>query len=599
MIAKMRKYSFVLFHRDYEAFLGTLQKMGVVHIIRDKDIKTESLIQNRELIENYREACKYLRKLIDENSELLQTNLLPKMLYKQIEAARAKQDNLQRQLEMLSRQIQELKPWGYFDLQMLSKLKSDGIAVHFYSCSRNHFKADWQESYALKIISDTMGTVYFTVLSKVDEKPIIDADLLMLGERSLATLESEYGTIKSESEAVQQYLSNHAKIALKLFEEEIVRLSMDIDYEDAVHQADRHADEYIAVLNGWIPIDEEKALLNYLDENSVIYFKSDPKDEDEVPVMLQNGWFAKLYEPIAKLFMLPKYNDMDLTPFFAPFFMLFFGFCNADMGYGLVLILFALFMKKKLKKPEVIPYMNLIMLFGIATTVMGWAMGSVFAYDMKNMPIVGGSIPIRETNQIFNFALILGVIQILFGILVNAGKQIRQSGFKYGIASIGTFLFLLSAVIMGSTVMGANPGILGVYAKYPMYLGLAMVFLFNSPKKNIIINILSGIWIMYNVLTGFFGDLLSYIRLFALGVSSAILGIVVNAMAAQFSAVPVIGPVIFLVFMVFGHTLNLALGALSGFVHPLRLTFVEFYKNAGFSGPGPEYKPFGKKISVK
>ena len=203
-------------------------------------------------------------------------------------------------------------------------------------------------------------------------------------------------------------------------------------------------------------------------------------------------------------------------------------------------------------------------------------------------------LPIRETEQIFNFALILGVIQILFGILINAGKLMRQSGVKHGIASIGTFLFLLSAVIMGSKVMGANPGVLAAYAVYPMYLGLAMVFLFNTPGKNIIINILSGIWIMYNVLTGFFGDLLSYIRLFALGVSSAILGIVVNAMADQFSGIPIIGPVIFLVFMIFGHTLNLALGALSGFVHPLRLTFVEFYKNAGFNGPGPNYKPFGK-----
>lgn len=129
--------------------------------------------------------------------------------------------------------------------------------------------------------------------------------------------------------------------------------------------------------------------------------------------------------------------------------------------------------------------------------------------------------------------------------------------------------------------------------------GLAMIFLFNSPKKNILINLGMGVWTLYNLVTGFFGDILSYIRLFALGVSSTILGIVVNAMAQQLAAVPVVGWLLFLVFMVLGHGLNLALGALAGFVHPMRLTFVEFYKNAGFEGPGLEYRPFGKLESVK
>ena len=105
---------------------------------------------------------------------------------------------------------------------------------------------------------------------------------------------------------------------------------------------------------------------------------------------------------------------------------------------------------------------------------------------------------------------------------------------------------------------------------------------------------------LYGVITGFFGDILSYIRLFALGVSSAILGFVMNSIGQQFLSIKIIGPVIFFIFMVVGHSLNIALSALSGFVHPLRLTFVEFFKNAGFNGPGLEYKPFGKtkKINV-
>jgi len=100
---------------------------------------------------------------------------------------------------------------------------------------------------------------------------------------------------------------------------------------------------------------------------------------------------------------------------------------------------------------------------------------------------------------------------------------------------------------------------------------------------------------MYNTITGIFGDLLSYIRLFALGIASSILGLVINQMAISFGSAKYIGPVIFILFVVVGHTANLAISSLGAFVHPMRLTFVEFYKNAGFKGGGKPYQPFSKQ----
>jgi V/A-type H+-transporting ATPase subunit I len=225
---------------------------------------------------------------------------------------------------------------------------------------------------------------------------------------------------------------------------------------------------------------------------------------------------------------------------------------------------------------------------------MGFVMGSFFSYDLKNT-FLNPYIPIRDTNQIFNFALLLGLIQILTGKVLNAIKQMLQSGFIHGVATLGVAIFVLSLAIAGSPMLGAKPGTILNYTKYGMYFGLALVFLLNSPGKSIIFNLANGIWVMYGVFTGFFGDLLSYIRLFALGVSGGILGFVINTMAAQFGAVPIIGPVLFIVFMIAGHSLNIALSSLGAFVHPMRLTFVEFFNNSGFSGPGIPYKPFGKQ----
>jgi len=128
-------------------------------------------------------------------------------------------------------------------------------------------------------------------------------------------------------------------------------------------------------------------------------------------------------------------------------------------------------------------------------------------------------------------------------------------------------------------------------------LGIAAlgIFPFNNPKGNIFMNIGAGLWDSYNMITGFAGDLLSYIRLFALGLSSAILGLVFNQLAMNLSPdVPVVGQLVFVIILLFGHGLNIFMATLGALVHPMRLTFVEFYKNAGFIGGGKEYKPFRK-----
>jgi len=183
--------------------------------------------------------------------------------------------------------------------------------------------------------------------------------------------------------------------------------------------------------------------------------------------------------------------------------------------------------------------------------------------------------------------------------LLNSIIKALQYGVKYFLAPFGTFLFLLSLTILGAGFLGVDNSALIPYTKYPLWIGLALMMLFNNPAKNPLINILSGLWLLYNVVTGFFGDILSYIRLFALGVSTSILGMVINSIGMQFLNIKILGPIIFFIFMAAGHTLNIALGALSGFVHPLRLTFVEFYKNANFQGPGIPYQPFGHKKMIK
>jgi V/A-type H+-transporting ATPase subunit I len=507
--------------------------------------------------------------------------------------AREEKDNLTRHLDQVRKQIKDLEPWGHFDYALLRELREYGLNLDFHTCQKNHFKQEWEEMYPIHVIGERSGILYFVVLT-TDGSPALEADTFSFHHHTLQEFEADYASTEAKIADIDTYLRDISPTAIEAFTEEIKQLSASYDYEDATHQGISEADDHLKILSGWIPVSLEAALKEHLTKQNVIHFSEAGKVEDNPPIKLHNNWFVRLFEPISKMYMLPNYNEFDLTPFFAPFFMFFFGFCNADIGYGIVIILLALFLKHRAKNEAMKSMMTLVMIFGGASIIMGWIMGSALGYDLKSVAAIGDKIIIRNNEQIFNFALLLGVIQILFGILITTVKQIKQSGYVHGIASIGTFLLIASLSVLGASQLGADISTVQPYLKFPMYAGLALILLFNSPGRNPVFNILNGLWLLYGIVTGFFGDILSYIRLFALGVSSAILGFVVNSIGAQMAGTPIIGPVIFLIFMLFGHSLNIALGGLSGFVHPLRLTFVEFYKNATFAGPGVAYKPFSK-----
>lgn len=589
----MRKYSFVLYHLDYDKFLMDLQQLGLVHIIRNCTTQSESQLHSLEIIKEYSESCKFLSKL-NSTAKKQSSPLPPKALLNKIEHAREEKDSLLRHAEAVRKQIRDLEPWGHFDYALLRKLREYGINLDFHTCLKNHFKAEWFEQYPVHIINERNGILYFVVITN-DGSPALEADTFSFHHHTLQEFDTDLQGTLAKIADIEEYLTEIAPTALDMFATEMSHLSHAYDYEDATLQGISEAEDHLMILGGWIPVSMEAGLKEYLAKQNIIHFSELGRIEDNPPVKLKNNWFVRLFEPISKMYMLPNYNEFDLTPFFAPFFMLFFGFCNADMAYGVVLILFAWFMKRRAKNDAMKSMMTLVMFFGGAAIVMGWVMGSALGYDLKEVSSIGDNIIIRNNDQIFNFALLLGVIQILFGIGITTVKQMRQSGFRHGIASLGTFLLIGGLSVLGAAQLGTDISSVQPYLKYPLLGGLALILLFNSPGRNPIFNILNGLWLLYGIVTGFFGDILSYIRLFALGVSSAILGFVINSIGAQMAGTPIIGPVIFFVFMLFGHSLNMALGGLSGFVHPLRLTFVEFYKNATFAGPGLAYKPFSNK----
>lgn len=594
MIIPMTKYTFILYHVDYEPFLKNLQGLGVLHIIRKSKTKDPSLKYLDDIISEYNSHIKPLR--VDCKGIEIPPSDDERFSYEEYKKVLSEKENYQQRKSALQKDIEMMTPWGNFSWDTVRSLKKSDICMHFYSCTHSRFNRKWAEENALSIINDSGTTIQFVIFTYAGEEVAsIDAEVVTLPTDTLSELDKQMSEVEKNLARINSYLKeNKASFLSKLLLERSYLLRK-LEYDDNQMQSEQVADEQITVLQGWSSEKDKEELERFLNEENICYYSDTPTEEDNPPILLKNNWFAKLFEPIGKLYSLPSYMELDLTAFFAPFFMLFFGFCTADFGYGLAIFTAASIGKWKVKSPEIRPLLTLVQFLGASTTIMGFVMGSILGFDLKEWTAIGDLVPIRSNDQVFKFALVLGVVQILFGVIMNFANRVRSGGFKTGISMIGTFLFILNVTILASPVMGGHPGQLAVYAKYGVYLALFLIFFFNAPGKNIFINVALGLWEMYNIITGFFGDLLSYIRLFALGVSGGILGIVVNSMAMQFRAIPIIGFLIMLLVMIVGHSANIALSALGGFVHPMRLTFVEFYKNSGFNGGGKEYKPFGKK----
>ena len=366
-------------------------------------------------------------------------------------------------------------------------------------------------------------------------------------------------------------------------------------------------------MEGWAEAETAEKVDAMLEEYPyMIYLKSQPTEEDNTPVKLKNNRFARLFEMIGDMYALPKYGTLDLTPFFGPFYMLFFAICLNDAGYGAILLAagLALYFKggKGLRMASL-----LTMVCGGATTLFGLYTGSLFGLsipDMLGYESIQKSPFLDFQNDFFSIALALGVFQIMFGMAINIVMKTRLFGFKSAMPLLGWFIVLLSGVLaLALPMLNENWVIPFFTASSPAFyaaagLGVAFMLLFNG--KNPIMSILSGLWDTYNNITGLLSDVLSYIRLFAIGLSGGVLAQVFNQLSVgltgldggieQFGVGTIFQIIGASAILLIGHGINLFMSAISSFVHPMRLTFVEFYKNAGFEMTSRAFKPLKKEI---
>ncbi|NDV84662.1 V-type ATP synthase subunit I [Bacteroides sp. 51] len=605
MITKMKKLTFLVYHREYNDFLKDIRDLGVVHVAE----KQQGVVDNSELQENIRLSNQLVATLnqfeaINAKSEqtVIQTEGNPERgmeVLKEVEELQNEKAKLMQQLQSYAKDSDALRPWGNFKPESIRDLHDAGMNIGFYVCPERLYNQDWEDEYNAVIISTIASKVHFITITKVGEDVDLDVEHVKLPTHSLSGIEELTTATEKALEENKNEMSVLAAKDASSLKAAITDLHHNIEFSKVLLNTEQTAGEKLMLLQGWVPVTKENEVAAYLDKHHAYYEIANPTPDDDVPILLKNHGLFAWFEPICKLYMLPKYGEMDLTPFFAPFFMIFFGLCLGDVGYGVFLLLLVTGYRMFAKNigPKMKPILSLVQILSFSTIICGLLTGGFFGFSLYELdwPIAQKlkSMVSLDNNQMFQLSLILGVIQILFGMLLKIANQIIQFGFKYAIETLG-WVILFFSILFASFFPAIMP-MGGTVHKIVMGVAAAMIFLYNSPGKNIFVNIGLGLWNTYNMATGLLGDILSYVRLFALGLSGGILASVFNSLAFGLAPDNVIaGPIVIVLIFVIGHAINIFMNVLGAIVHPMRLTFVEFFKNAGYEGGGKEYKPFSK-----
>ena len=589
MVTEMTKYDFILLSGDADAFLKKLQEVGVVDITRSLkpvDEHSEKLALRAEI---YRKAIKALKDVTPaEFAEKTYGDLAVNVL-----DTVKKKDEAIAEKAQLEKELEASRPWGNFDVDGINRLAEKGLKMHYYKAKTSAMDPAWPEQYALSEIATEGGYTYFVVVSDSDD---FDFPLkeIPAPQKDSMTLEGEISAVDFEIEQQDRHLAE-----LKCHEDdlrkEIDKIASSIDLHLANVAGEKAAEDFITVFEGFAPADKEEGLRTLLDQEHVFYVADRAKVDDNPPIKLKNNRFVSMFELLTDMYGRPKYNEFDPTVFISIFFMLFFAFCMGDMGYGLVLILGSLALKKVLGK--IAP---LGVTLGIATTVVGFLFHTFFSTDMLTwswLPEVVKKCMLP--SQIAGFdgtmvlAIIVGVVHICLAMIVKTYQSTKVNGFANSLGTWGWTLLIVGGVIVGGLAL---MGVMDNAVTKWVVIGLGVlsalgIFFLNDLHRNPLKNVGAGLWETYNTATGLLGDVLSYLRLYALGLAGAKLGEAFNAIGLQALGDGGIGWVWFILIVVIGHTLNIAMCVLGAFVHPLRLNFLEFFKNSGYEGSGRAYKP--------
>lgn len=594
MKKSMLKLELVLKSGDSRRFMALLQDFGLLHLEGSDIVPVEPQTEDWKKWLDLKQwldqdwQIKEEPKVLESDGDLFEKALHIKNAY----------GKLSYQIKQNQEQLDFFEKWPQYHQDHWISLKAAGLEHLLFEEKDLRSLAD----HAIPL-SPKDGLQRALLLYPTNTPPILSIDPVKVPERSKAELEQDKLDLEKEENLLRS------------------RLSYILSKRDSLQNwADQHFDHWqfeqglelwqeaenqkLEAISAWYDKNDHDNLMKLLEQEFCAYRIREPQKGERIPVSLENGSYSKLFEPITKIFQLPHYHEFDLTPLIAVFYPILFAYCLGDAGYGALMSVVAIIgLFTFLKQQKGIAY--LVLILGLSTTIMGLIKsGSLFGialvpdHNIAWIASLSALVIVPDDSSYFfnafNVALLIGVFQILIGLFIAIVKNWKYEGFKSSLSHWGKLFIVVGSISLFMTDSLGLEEMETLLMQGLLVMGILLVMFFHDLNQRILNRIGGSVLPLFFIFTGLLGDVLSYVRLFALGVTSAVLGLVVNQIGMNMmgdSWLSILGASIFLLF---GHSLNLVLAVLGSFIHPLRLTFVEFYNNAQFEGGGIEFKPFQK-----
>ena len=630
-IVKMKRLRLIALENDRTTLLRRLQKLGCLHLSeppsdetawegllrRESDQSAQQHAQLR-LLQNALDVLKRYapqktglldpRPMVSEQ-EFLNEQELPGHLAaaKEVTDHAAELNRLVAQETRLTGERASLNPWRELDLPMeMTGTKTVNVITGTVPGPVNFDQLQGQ-------LADQVPEAALYRLSQSSEqqclllmchKAVANQALEVLRNSGFATgqLSGWRGTVAENAQRLDGELerihraAEQEKAALVALgdKQEELRLAADrIATELNREENNRRllTDQHIVCMQGWVPEGDVPRLTGLLEQFDCAWDLADPTEEEypDVPVQLKGNFFTRSMNCITEQYSLPAYDGVDPNPVMAPFFIFFFGMMMADMAYGILMIVGSLLFLKK-KRPADTSFMEMIFWCGISTFIFGALTGGFFGdFIPQLLKIINPAstfempalfTPLNDTLSIMIGALVLGLIQIITGMTVSVVKKTKDGHFQDALWDEITWWVILAGLALMVLKIGNVGGV-------PVVLVIGGVMLLYGSTHNArgfgkVTALISAI---YNGVTGFFSDTLSYVRLMALMLSGSVIATVFNTLGATFGNV-----IVFVIVAMIGNILNLLLNLLGCYVHDMRLQFLEFF-NRFYKGGGIAYQP--------
>lgn len=604
MIAKMLKCMIITDEKRKNACISDLCTLGCVHIenIRRKSQRSEDF---EKIKSTYSNALKVLLDLGVKKEAKEESGDVEKAVMV-INSLDKEKKEIAERIRLNSLEAERIREYGSFDPEDFALLEKKGIKIRIYKAGKKEteeLKKD--ETFSFILLKE--GKLN-TIASLSDLPENIHLSEFALPSLSLSSFDEEIERDKNRIALINEDIKKYL-VLKKAIEREIRKLDDEIMYSDCLSTLKDEGE--VAYISGYIPSKCKDEFASFLKERGYAYAIREVSEDDDVPTLVEYNRVTRIVKPVFDILgTVPGYREMDISSYFLVFFSLFFAMIVGDAGYGLVFLIAAVIMNAKSRKLSDINI--LLYVLSITTIIWGALTGTYFGSEkilsssaflqslvipqITNFPEVMGVDSTWAQNMVMKFCFILGTIQLSLACIINVVRKIKSKDLSF-VADLGWLLDIL--VLYGLVlylVIGAECNFKAVAIS--VATGYVLVLLFGSQAPGVpfvkgMLSGLAGFFTTFLNTVSAFSNIMSYIRLFAVGMASLAIAESFNNMAGGMMSGA--GIPLALIVILLGHVLNLVMGVLSVIVHGVRLNLLEFSGQLGMEWSGHQYEPFSKK----